>query len=88
MKTKNEYLKEQGIDLEKDFSIGTYTKIRFAMEEYAKDYHESEVIKFRLGAVMVRSEQLPCAHCGRPLKEHSKDSKLCPDRMKNFEQGN
>lgn len=38
--------------------------------------------------VMVRSEQLPCSHCGRPLKEHSKDSKLCPDRMKNFEQGN
>lgn len=38
--------------------------------------------------VMVRSEQLPCSHCGRPLKEHSKDSKLCPDRMNNFEQGN
>ena len=38
--------------------------------------------------VMVRSEQLPCSHCGRPLKEHSKNSKLCPDRMKNFEQGN
>lgn len=38
--------------------------------------------------VMVQSEQLPCSHCGRPLKEHSKDSKLCPDRMKNFEQGN
>lgn len=38
--------------------------------------------------VMVRSEQLPCSHCGRPLKEHSKASKLCPDRMKNFEQGN
>jgi len=39
-------------------------------------------------AVMVRSEQLPCSHCGLPLKEHSKDSKLCPDRMKHFEQGN
>lgn len=88
MKTKNEYLKEQGVDLEKDLDLGTYTKIRFAMEEYAKDYHESEVKKFRLGAVMVQSEQLPCSHCGRPLKEHSKDSKLCPDRMKNFEQGN
>ena len=34
------------------------------------------------------SEQLPCSHCGRPLKEHSKASKLCPDRMKNYEQGN
>lgn len=43
---------------------------------------------FALAPVMVRSEQLPCSHCGRPLKEHSKDSKLCPDRMKNFEQGN
>jgi protein-arginine kinase activator protein McsA len=38
--------------------------------------------------IMVRSEQLPCSHCGRPLKEHSQESKLCPDRMKNFEQGN
>jgi DNA repair ATPase RecN len=44
--------------------------------------------KLHQPTVMVRSEQLPCSHCGRPLKEHSKDSKLCPDRMKNFEQGN
>lgn len=44
--------------------------------------------QLRQPPVMVRSEQLPCFHCGRPLKEHSKDSKLCPDRMKNFEQGN
>jgi hypothetical protein len=42
MKTKNDYLKEQGIDLEKDFSTSTYTKIRFAMEEYAKAYHQNE----------------------------------------------
>jgi hypothetical protein len=42
----------------------------------------------RIHDVVVQSEQLPCSHCGRPLKEHSKDSKLCPDRMKNFEQNN
>lgn len=35
MKTKNECLKNNGIDLEKDFSVGTYTKIRFAMQEYS-----------------------------------------------------
>lgn len=52
MKTKNEYLKEQGIDIEKDLDVGTYTKMRFAMEEYAKDYHESEVEKLRLVAVI------------------------------------
>lgn len=46
MKTKNEYLNEQGIDLEKDLDVGTYTKIRFAMDQYAKDYHENEVKKF------------------------------------------
>lgn len=49
---------------------------------------EAENQALRQPPVMVRSEQLPCSHCGRPLKEHSKDSKLCPDRMKNFEQGN
>jgi|GEM_PF-5661409 len=66
MKTKNDYLKEQGIDLEKDLSVGTYTKIRFAMKEYAKDYHESEVKKFRLGAV---SGMLKCCSCGYEYEE-------------------
>ena len=67
MKTKNEYLKEQGIDLEKDLDVGTYTKIRFAMEQYAVDYHENEVKKFCLGGVVGRSEQLKCRceNCGR-----------------------
>jgi hypothetical protein len=50
-----------------------------------KKYRE---LALRQPPVMMRSEQLPCSHCGRPLKEHSKDSKLCPDKMKNFEQGN
>jgi hypothetical protein len=27
--------------------------------------------------IMVRSEQLSCSNCGRPMKEHSKGSKLC-----------
>lgn len=54
------------------------------MELYA-EYKLNNLLK---PDVMVRSEQLPCSHCGRPLKEHSKDSKLCPDRMKNFGQGN
>lgn len=52
MKTKNEYLKEQGIDFEKDFSIGTYTKIRFAMENFANDYHKSEVLKLNKANVI------------------------------------
>jgi hypothetical protein len=52
------------------------------------DYLQKRVKLLRQQPVMVRSEQLPCSHCGRPLKEHSKDSKLCPGRMKNFEQGN
>lgn len=58
MKTKNEYLKEQGVDLEKDLSIGTYTKIRFAMENFANDYHKSEVLKLNKANVSGRSEQL------------------------------
>lgn len=51
MKTKNENLQEQGINLEKDFSIGTYTKIRFAMEQFATDYHESKVKKLNIPCV-------------------------------------
>ena len=58
---------------------GAEADIKHILEQYAA---------LRQPPVMVRSEQLPCSHCGRPLKEHSKDSKLCPDRMKNFEQGN
>jgi len=43
MKTKNEYLKEQGIDLEKELGVSTYTKVRFAMEAFAKDYAQEQV---------------------------------------------
>jgi hypothetical protein len=68
--------------------FGNMTQRELILLQIASNLYESEVKKFRLGAVMVRSEQLPCSHCGRPLKEHSKDSKLCPDRMKNFKQGN
>ena len=50
-----------------------------------KKYRE---LSLRKPHVIVRSEHLPCSNCGRPLKEHSKDSKLCPDKIKNFEQGN
>ena len=72
MKTKNEYLNKQGIDLEKDLDISTYTKIRFAMEEYAKDYHRSEIKKFRLGDVVWRSEQLVCS-CELPSSDFELD---------------
>ncbi len=34
-KTKNEVLIDNGIDLDRDLSCSAYTKIRFAMEEYA-----------------------------------------------------
>nr|WP_298659963.1 hypothetical protein [uncultured Flavobacterium sp.] len=74
MKTKNEYLKEQGIDLEKDFSAGTYTKIRFAMENYANDYHESEVKKFCLAAVSGQSELLFCDCKGNETNKYYDDS--------------
>jgi hypothetical protein len=57
-------------------------------KRYCNAYLDGYNQALRIHDVMVRSEQLPCSHCGRPLKEHSKDSKLCPDRMKNFEQGN
>lgn len=43
MKSKNEYLIEQGIDPIKDFSVTTYTKLRFAMEEHASDYHQDQM---------------------------------------------
>lgn len=64
MKTKNEYLKEQGIDLEKDFSIGTYTKIRFAMENFANDYHKSEVLKLNKANVSGELQPHICKYCG------------------------
>lgn len=60
MKTKNEYLTEQGIDLEKDFDIGTYSKIRFAMENFANDYHKSEVLKLSKANVI----KSVCDVCG------------------------
>ena len=86
MDFRKELAKELGLGaIAENTMLDDYVK---ACEAIAIRYHESEVKKFRLGAVMVRSEQLPCSNCGRPMKEHSKDSKLCPDRMKNFEQGN
>jgi len=86
MDFRKELAKELGLGaIAENTMLDDYVK---ACESIAVRYHESEVKKFRLGAVMVRSEQLPCSHCGRPLKEHSQESKLCPDRMKNFEQGN
>ena len=58
MKTKNEYLTDQGINLEKDFDIATYTKLRFAMEQYGIDYHKAEVKKLNLARVSQQSELL------------------------------
>jgi len=57
-------------------------------EWYADFFKEYENKKLIIADVAVKSEQLPCVYCGRPLKEHSKHSKICPDRMKNFKQGN
>lgn len=34
--------------------------------------------KLTINTVEVRSEQLMCSHCGRPFKEHNKDSGKCP----------
>ena len=62
-------------------------RIDLYLSDVLFDFAQQQVKNLDIPAVMVRSEQLPCSHCGRPLKEHSKDSKLCPDRMKNFEQG-
>jgi len=46
MKTKDQCLKNNGIDLEKDFTIPVYTKIRFAMEEYAIEDNKRELLRF------------------------------------------
>jgi hypothetical protein len=73
------------IEIEHIFDSGANEMRVFNMVEA---FIEKRYPALRQPPVMVRSEQLPCSHCGRPLKEHSKDSKLCPDRMKNFEQGN
>jgi hypothetical protein len=62
-----------------------FKKVHGHFLQYFLETVEEEL---RQPPVMVRSEQLPCYHCGRPLKEYSEASKLCPDRMKNFEQGN
>jgi len=57
-------------------------------EWYADFFKEYENKQLIIADVAVKSEQLPCVYCGRPLKEHSTDSKICPDKMKNFKQGN
>jgi hypothetical protein len=80
LKHINHMLEECGLE-------GTYLNDIVKCRQIIKDRIE-QVKNCSIPAVMVRSEQLPCSHCGRPLKEHSKDSKLCPDRMKHFEQGN
>ena len=50
-----------------------------AMEEYAKLYHESEIKKLNIAAVVERSEQLKCEHKGRrtatELVEYCEDCK-------------
>jgi hypothetical protein len=76
-------------ELQKEYykANGNYKGTGKYSDEYVS-WLEDEVLALRQPLVVGRSEQLPCSHCGRPLKEHSKDSKLCPDRMKNFEQGN
>ena len=53
MKTKNEYLNEQGIDLEKELGVSTYTKVRFAMEAYAEDYAQEQVKNCSIQSVSV-----------------------------------
>lgn len=84
------YTFEEEFRLDHPETVGE-TDSNFDLDNY-KDWLEAQLIEARkqlaLYNVVRRSEQLPCYHCGRPLKEHSKDSKLCPDRMKNFEQGN
>lgn len=58
------------------------TRIRTALEQFVvEDDNELNEHTF-----MVRAEQLPCSRCGRPLKEHSKKSKICPD-MKGGDNG-
>lgn len=84
MKTAEEILKEYGNWNKEGLAEWHKDCIIAAMEEYA----QQQVKNLNIPAVMVRSEQLPCSHCGRPLIEHSKETKLCPDRMKNYEQGN
>jgi hypothetical protein len=77
--------KQLWLEIEHIFDSGANELRVFNM---VKSFIEKRYQALHIAPVMVRSEQLPCSHCGLPLKEHSKDSKLCPDRMKNFEQGN
>lgn len=73
-------MEADGWEISDDFKTAHGHFLQYFLETVEEALHQPPV--------MVRSEQLPCSHCGRPLKEHSKDSKLCPDRMKNFKQGN
>ncbi len=69
MKTKNEYLKDEGVILESDFSAGVYTKIRFAMEKYGNDYHQEQVKNN-----IVLADIMPCTtfeHTAVDLKDGS-----------------
>lgn len=43
------------------------------------EYAEALKQKMINSTVMVKSENLRCLNCGKPLKEHSKNLKLCPD---------
>lgn len=54
-------------------------KIQLLCEQYAKEYHDSEVKKLNIPAVVGQSEQLKCEHKGRrtatELVEYCEDCK-------------
>ena len=43
-------------------------KIQLLCEQYAKEYHDSEVKKLNIPTVVGRSEQLICPHCGKSIQ--------------------
>lgn len=75
MKTKYEYLKEQGINLDKDFSTSTYTKIRFSMESFAKDFLQKKVNSItdkdytQIAVKIAESGNVFCSYDGEIIKQ-------------------
>ena len=70
MKSTKEHYEEWKYVLP-NFTEEQKRKLYFMMDDYARDYHESEVKKLTIPDAVGRSEQLFCPHCeGTDIQEN------------------
>lgn len=56
----------------------TYSRMVEIMNEMSNKAHSESQKSDSLPNVVLRSEQLPCGYCGKPLKDHIKPEYSCP----------